>query len=41
MAELAYRGGIVKDRLIGDRWRTGAALAPRVAALVKGQPPAG
>ena len=28
MAELAYRGGIVKDRLIGDRWQTSAALAP-------------
>jgi peroxiredoxin len=41
MAELAYRGGIVEDRLIGDRWETGAALAPRVAALVNGQPPAG
>jgi peroxiredoxin len=41
MAELADRGGIVKDRLIGDRWRTGAALAPRVAALVNGQSPAG
>ena len=34
MAELAYRGGIVKDRLIGDRWQTSAALAPRVQALV-------
>lgn len=34
MAELAYRGGIVKDRLIGDRYETSAALAPRVQALV-------
>ena len=41
MAELAYRGGIVRDRLIGDRWQTSAALAPRVAALAHGQPPAG
>ncbi len=36
MAELAYRGGIVKDRLIGDRWQTSAALAPKVRALVSG-----
>ena len=34
MAELASRGGIVRDRLIGDRWQTEAQLAPRVAALV-------
>jgi hypothetical protein len=34
MAELAYRGGIVKDRLIGDRFQTTAALAPKVQALV-------
>ena len=40
MAELAYRGGIVKDRLIGDRWGTSAALAPRVRALASTQPPA-
>ena len=40
MAELAYRGGIVKDRLIGDRWQTSASLAPRVAALVASRPPA-
>jgi peroxiredoxin len=33
MAELASRGGIVRDRLIGDHWQTSAALAPRVAAL--------
>jgi hypothetical protein len=35
MAELAARGGIVRDRLIGERWQTAAALAPRVAALVR------
>ena len=35
MAELAARGGIVRDRLIGNRWATAAALAPRVAALVR------
>jgi peroxiredoxin len=34
MAELAARGGIVRDRLIGDRWGSAAALAPRVAALL-------
>jgi peroxiredoxin len=35
MAELASRGGIVRDRLIGDRWQTAAQLAPRVAALLR------
>jgi hypothetical protein len=39
MAELAYRGGIVKARLIGDRWQTSAALEPQVAALLRGSPP--
>lgn len=39
MAELAYRGGIVKDRLIGDQWQTSAALASRVQALLRGPPP--
>jgi hypothetical protein len=34
MAELAYRGGVVKDRLIGDQWQTSGALYPRVRALV-------
>jgi peroxiredoxin len=39
MAELAYRGGIVRDRLIGDQWQTFSALYPRVRALVAaGQP---
>jgi peroxiredoxin len=33
MVELAARGGVVRDRLIGDRWQTAAALAPRVRAL--------
>ncbi len=42
MAELAYRGGVVSARLIGDRWQTAAALAPRVQALLDhgGQRPA-
>jgi peroxiredoxin len=34
MVELADRGGIVKDRLIGDQWQTSAELAPRVRALL-------
>ncbi len=34
MAELAGRGGIVRDRLIGDSWQTAARLAPRVRALL-------
>jgi peroxiredoxin len=34
MVELANRGGVVKDRLIGDRWLTVAALAPDVRALI-------
>jgi peroxiredoxin len=34
MAELADRGGIVRDRLIGDQWQTSGALYPRVQALV-------
>ncbi len=38
MVELAYRGGIVKDRLVGDRWITSDALAPRVRALLGGDP---
>jgi peroxiredoxin len=37
IAELATRGGIVRDRLIGDRWQTSAALQARVAALVDGR----
>jgi peroxiredoxin len=36
MVELARRGGIVVDRLIGDRWDTAASLEPRVRALLSG-----
>lgn len=36
MVELAARGGIVRNRLIGDRWQTAAALAPDVRALASG-----
>jgi peroxiredoxin len=41
MVELADRGGIVRDRLIGDRWQTADALAPRVQSLLTGSPSAG
>ena len=34
MVELARRGGIVGERLIGNRWQTSAQLAPRVQALL-------
>ncbi len=33
MVELAYRGGVVAGRLIGDHWLTNAALAARVKLL--------
>ncbi|HEY5431362.1 MAG TPA: hypothetical protein VIK04_19765 [Solirubrobacteraceae bacterium] len=33
MVELARRGGIVADRLVGAPWQDASALAPRVAAL--------
>jgi hypothetical protein len=35
MAELATRGGIVRDRLIGDQWQTLAEIGPRVATLAR------
>jgi peroxiredoxin len=41
MVELAGRGGIVQDRLIGDRWQSAAALAPRIRALARTAGPAG
>jgi peroxiredoxin len=34
LLELAYRGGIVQDRLIGEHWARPAALAQRVRALL-------
>lgn len=34
IVELAYRGGIVKDSLIGNTWLTTDALAARVQALI-------
>ncbi len=37
MVELAYRGGIVADRLIGDHWLNAAALAARVRAMLRSQ----
>lgn len=33
MVEFANRGGVVKERLIGDQWQSAANLAPRVRAL--------
>ena len=36
MVELAGRGGVVVDRLIGNRWDNAAALEPRVQSLVAG-----
>jgi peroxiredoxin len=41
MVELAYRGGVVKDRLIGEQWQSSAALAPRVRALLNARAPSG
>ena len=35
MAELALRGGIVQDELIGEKWQTVAELEPRIAALAR------
>jgi hypothetical protein len=35
MVELALRGGVVADRLIGDPWQSSAELAPRVQALLQ------
>jgi hypothetical protein len=34
MVEMARRGGVVEDRLVGNRWQTAAILAPRVRALL-------
>ena len=35
MLQLAYRGGVVADRLIGNHWLAPAGLAPRVRALIR------
>jgi hypothetical protein len=35
LVELAYRGGMVAYRLIGDQWLTTAALAGRVRAMLE------
>jgi hypothetical protein len=34
IVELAFRGGIVADRLIGDHWLSAAAVAARVRVLL-------
>jgi peroxiredoxin len=36
MVELARRGGVVADRLIGNQWDSADALEPRVRALLSG-----
>jgi peroxiredoxin len=36
LLELAHRGGIVAERLVGDHWVSPAALEPKVRALVAG-----
>ncbi len=36
IVELAYRGGTVAERLIGDHWLSDAALAARVRQLLRG-----
>jgi peroxiredoxin len=33
MVEMARRGGIVQDRLVGNRWQSARSLAPRVRGL--------
>ena len=38
MVELAGRGGVVGDRLIGEQWDSAAALAPRVRAMARRAP---
>jgi hypothetical protein len=38
LVELAYRGGVVQGRLIGEHWTRAAALAPQVRALLASQP---
>ncbi len=38
MVELAYRGGIVANRLIGDHWLADSALAVRVRAMLGSRP---
>jgi hypothetical protein len=35
LLELAYRGGVVKYRLVGDRWLQPSALAAKVRALLR------
>jgi AhpC/TSA family len=37
MVELAYRGGVVSDRLIGNHWLAPAALAAKVRAMLSRQ----
>jgi hypothetical protein len=39
MVQLAYRGGIVSDRLIGNHWLDPGTLAARVRAMLASKPP--
>jgi hypothetical protein len=39
MLQLAYRGGIVRDRLVGDSWQSASAIGSRVRDLLHAQPP--
>ena len=41
MVEMAGRSGVVRDRLIGNRWQTASALAPRVQNLTAAAASAG
>ena len=36
LLELAYRGGVVAYRLVGDKWQTSALLAAKVRTLFAG-----
>jgi hypothetical protein len=38
MVELAYRGGVVKSLLFGDKWLAPATLAAQVRALIASSP---
>jgi peroxiredoxin len=37
MVQLAYRGGVVADRLIGNHWLSPSAVAARVRAMLRGR----
>jgi peroxiredoxin len=37
IVELAYRGGVIARRLIGQHWASAGTLEPQVQALLRGQ----